>query len=329
MKKAFVTGGAGHVGGNLVRQLLSDGWDVRCLIHKDTRALDGLSVVRVQGSITNADILSDQMSGCDVVFHAAAHIALESVDIPIMEKINIGGTESMCRAALKAEVPRFIHFSSIHAFQQQPTSDPLDENRPLVVDQKAAPYDRSKAAAQKKVLKACERGLNASILHPTGVIGPNDFKPSRMGQVVSNIVQRKMLFTINSGFNWVDVRDVCQTAINCVHSGMKGQHYIVPGEWASFRDISDIITDMVGYRTAFYAFPFWTAYSALPFDFMKSKLTGKRPSFSRGSLRALAVQCKDIPGTLARQALGHTSRPLTDTIKDTVRWVMDKGICKR
>jgi len=50
MKKAFVTGGAGHVGGNLVRQLLSDGWDVRCLIHKDTRALDGLSVVRVQGS---------------------------------------------------------------------------------------------------------------------------------------------------------------------------------------------------------------------------------------------------------------------------------------
>ena len=57
MKKAFVTGGAGHIGGNLVRQLLSDGWDVRCLIHKDTRALDGLSVVRVQGSITNADIL--------------------------------------------------------------------------------------------------------------------------------------------------------------------------------------------------------------------------------------------------------------------------------
>jgi hypothetical protein len=110
---------------------------------------------------------------------------------------------------------------------------------------------------------------------------------------------------------------------------MKGQHYIVPGEWASFRDISDIITDMVGYRTAFYAFPFWTAYSALPFDFMKSKLTGKRPSFSRGSLHALAVQCKDIPGTLAQQALGHTSRPLTDTIKDTVRWMMDKGICKR
>ena len=67
MKKAFVTGGAGHVGGNLVRQLLSDGWDVRCLIHKDTRALDGLSVVRVQGSITSADILSDQMSGCVVV----------------------------------------------------------------------------------------------------------------------------------------------------------------------------------------------------------------------------------------------------------------------
>ena len=67
MKKAFVTGGAGHVGGNLVRQLLSDGWDVRCLIHKDARSLDGLDVVRAEGSITNTDILSDQTCSADAM----------------------------------------------------------------------------------------------------------------------------------------------------------------------------------------------------------------------------------------------------------------------
>ncbi|MBT6636630.1 MAG: NAD-dependent epimerase/dehydratase family protein [Candidatus Marinimicrobia bacterium] len=322
MKKAFVTGGAGHVGGNLVRQLLNNGWQVRCLIHKDTRALNGLNIERVHGSLTDSKSLANHMAGCNVVFHSAAYVAVENVDIPVMEKINVGGTEAMCQAALEAQVKRFIHFSSVHAFQQRPTSEPLNEDRPLVHDLKAAPYDRTKAAAQRKVLDACRRGLNASILHPTGIIGPNDFKPSRMGKVISDIVNRKMPVSINNGFNWVDVRDVCQTAINCVDSGKQGQHYIVPGEWATFRNIADIISDFLEFRTTFLTIPFWTAYTALPFAFLKSKLSGERPSFSLGSLHALAVQCKDIPGTLARKKLAHLSRPLEDTIKDTVNEIM-------
>ncbi|MBT3478758.1 MAG: hypothetical protein HN915_01240, partial [Candidatus Marinimicrobia bacterium] len=100
------------------------------------------------------------------------------------------------------------------------------------------------------------------------------------------------------------------------------QHYIVPGEWATFRNIADIISDFLEFRTTFLTIPFWTAYTALPFAFLKSKLSGERPSFSLGSLHALAVQCKDIPGTLARKKLAHLSRPLEDTIKDTVNEIM-------
>ena len=110
MKKAFVTGGAGHVGGNLVRQLLNNGWQVRCLIHKDTRALNGLNIERVHGSLTDSKSLANHMAGCNVVFHSAAYVAVENVDIPVMEKINVGGTEAMCQAALEAQVKRFIHF---------------------------------------------------------------------------------------------------------------------------------------------------------------------------------------------------------------------------
>ncbi len=325
MKKAFITGGAGHVGGNLVRQLLEYGWQVRCLIHQDTRALDGLDIERVRCDITDSTGLAGKMAGCDVVFHSAAYVAVENVDIPRMEKINVGGTEAMCRAALEVQVSRFIHFSSIHAFQQRPTKEPLTEDRPLVINPSAAPYDRTKAAAQRIVLDACERGLNASMLHPTGIIGPHDFKPSRMGQVICDISQQNMLLTINAGFNWVDVRDVCDTAINCVDRGVMGKHYIVPGEWASFQHISNIISDYSGIKTSIMTLPFWAAYAALPFAFIKAKFTNQRPSFSRGSLHALAVQCKDIPGTLARKELGHSSRPLEATVIDTVRWMMENG----
>ena len=325
MKKAFVTGGAGHVGGNLVRQLLYNGWQVRCLIHQDTRALEGLDVENGKGDLTDTAVLAKQMSGCDVVFHTAAYVAVENIDIPLMEKINVGGTKAMCKAALETRVKRFIHFSSIHAFQQQPTSDTLTEDRPLVQDSKASPYDRTKAAAQRHILDACNQGLNASILHPTGVIGPYDFKPSRMGQVISDIAKQKMPITINSGFNWVDVRDVCNTAINCIEKGKSGQHYIVPGEWASFEQIAKIIAGLIGKRTLYMTLPFWTAYTAIPFAYLRAKLMGQRPSFSRGSLHALSVQCKDIPGALAHQEIGHQSRPLESTLKDTIDWLMKNG----
>ena len=321
MKIAFVTGGSGHVGGNLIRQLLAQGWAVRCLIHHDVRALEGLSVERVEGNLSDKNKLVKQMAGCDAVFHTAAYVAVENVNFAKMKAINIDGTGTICQAALDAHIPKFIHFSSIHAFQQRPTNQPLLEERPLVSEGQSAPYDQTKAAAQRVVYDACDRGLNASILHPTGIIGPYDFKPSRMGQVLKDIMNKKMPLTINAGFNWVDVRDICESAIKCVDQGRSGQHYILPGEWATFRQISDIISEHIDSRTALGTLPFWVAYTALPFAYAFSKLTGKRPSFSRGSFHALAVQCKDIPGTLAKNQLGHSPRSLQNTIQDTIDWI--------
>ena len=227
MKRAFITGGSGHVGANLTRRLINQGWRVRCLVHNDTRALEGLDVDCVHGDLLDEDFLSQQMQDCYAVFHAAANVAIENIDIPLMEKINIDGTRSMCNAALRSDIGRFVHFSSIHAFEQKPLQATLDENRPLVDQTGSAPYDSTKASAELVVKKAHERGLKTIIINPTGIIGPYDFKPSRMGQVISDIMNRKMLFTINNGFNWVDVRDVCDIAIESVDRGKPGSNYIL------------------------------------------------------------------------------------------------------
>ena len=69
MRKAFVTGGSGHLGANLVRLLLESGWKVNCLIHKDSKALDGLEIEKTNGDLTSVSFLSNQMNGCDAVFH--------------------------------------------------------------------------------------------------------------------------------------------------------------------------------------------------------------------------------------------------------------------
>ena len=321
MRKAFVTGGSGHIGANLVRQLLESGWGVRCLIHKDSRALEGLAIEKVSGDLSSKSLLSNQMEGCNAVFHLAAYVAVEDVDLVRMKKINVEGTKNMCEAALNSNIPRFIHFSSIHAFEQRPVELSLNEERPLAYGSNAAPYDQSKALAQKTVYEACKRGLNASILHPTGVLGPYDYKPSRMGQILMDIMNRKMLLTIKAGYNWVDARDVAKSAIKCINLGEAGQNYILSGKWASFPHIAEIISSKLKIRTTYATFPLWAAYAGIPFSWIKSKITGKRSSLSRGGLHALAVQSKIVSNKLAQKTLGHEPRSLEKTINDTIDWM--------
>ncbi len=319
--KAFVTGGSGHVGGNLVRELLSRGYEVDCLVRSDTRALDNLDVNLVKGDMLNPKDITPLMTDSDVVFHSAAFVAVEKIQEDLMHKINVEGSRSIATAAVESGVKKMVHFSSVHAFEQQPTSEPLVEARPLVTDLKALPYDRTKAEAQKVVLGYRDQGLEVNVIHPTGIIGPYDFKPSRMGKVLRDITNRNMPFAINNGFNWVDVRDVAKSAVNCIDKGVDGQNYILPGHWASIPHLSTLIKQITGNRTHLVSVPFWMAYLALPFASISSRISGKRPSFSRGSLQALAIQCRTIPGTLANEHLDHQPRPLEETIDDTVSWL--------
>ena len=93
--RAFVTGASGHVGGNLVRQLLDEGYELKCLVRNDVRALDGLDVEQVSGNLCDPSTLIPHMQDVDVVFHAAAFVAVEKSDFKLMEKINVGGTKAM------------------------------------------------------------------------------------------------------------------------------------------------------------------------------------------------------------------------------------------
>ena len=112
--------------------------------------------------------------------------------------------------------------------------------------------------------------------------------------------------------------------MNCVNNGIDGQNYILPGHWTSMPHLSSLVKRITGRRTHLLTVPFWMGYLALPFASISSKITGKRPSFSKGSLQALAIQCRDIPGTLARDHLGHNPRLIENTISDTVSWLNDK-----
>ena len=324
-KQAFVTGGSGHVGANLIRLLIDNGWKVRCMVHKDERAFKGLNVELVKGSIVNSSFLEQKMQGCYAVFHAAAIVGVENIDEDEMKKVNIEGTRAMCSAALSSKIKRFIYFSSIHAFQQEPLDRKLTEERLLVTDSKSSQYDLTKAGAEVEVKKAHKAGLYTIVLNPTGILGPYDFKPSRMGQLLNNIMNQKMPLTINAGFNWVDVRDVCSAAIESLEKATPGENYILSGRWASFQELAGMVSKKINKTTRWATLPFWSAYLFLPFAYLFSKIFLKRPLFSKGSLRALAIQAAPS-NKKAKECFAFEPRPLNETIDDTIDWMTNNNV---
>ena len=329
MKNALITGGSGHVGANLVRELTKQDFKVRCIdFDGDHRAFEGHAVELIRGNITDIESMDVAFKNVDVVFHTAALISLVRKDRDIIRSVNVLGTKNVCELSLRHGVKKLIHFSSVDAFIREPLDEALLEDRPLVTNPNSVPYDLSKADAQRIVYDYCEKGLDASIIHPSGIFGPNDFKPSLFGQEIINIANGKRPFTVNVGYDYVDVRDLCLTAINCVEKGESKQNYIVGGNYIDFVGIGEIMSKKLNKQLIRGALPFFFAYLSIPSSYLKALFFNKPRSATVDSIHTVKVQNKIIPSTLAKEILDHKPRPVDETINDIVDFFQKRGLIK-
>jgi dihydroflavonol-4-reductase len=322
--RSVVTGAAGHVGANLVRLLLERGHRVRATIYEDTRGLDGLEEVeQVRVDVLDPESLAEAFRATDVVFHLAAVISIAG-DEDRMQQVNVEGTRNVAEACLACGVKRMVHFSSIHAFSHLPEGQPITETRGQA-EPGAMFYDLSKAAGERQVLKAAERGLEAVILNPTAILGPFDYKPSHMGQVLLDLGGRKFPALVDGGFDWVDVRDVVQAAVRAAKVGRSGERYLLSGRWAPFQELAAHVEEVTGVRAPRWVSPMWLARVGAPFASTFNRLRGKRPLYTSSSLRALRCH-KWVVSDKAREGLGYRPRPLRETIRDTFAWFEEAGM---
>lgn len=324
---ALITGGSGHVGANLVRELSSRGYEVRCIdFDNDHRAFEGFNVELVKGNIIDISTLDNAFKDVEVVFHTAAVISLDRKDKDLIRSVNVGGTENVCEMSLRHGVKKLIHFSSVDAFVREPLEDPLYENRSLVTDPNAVPYDLSKADAQRIVLEYCDKGLNASIIHPSGIFGPNDFKPSLFGQEFINIANGKRPYSINVGYDYVDVRDLCKTSVDCIDKGEIKQNYIVGGNYMDFVYMSEVMSEILNKKLIRSTLPFGFIYMSLPGSYISSLIKKTPRAITMDSIHTIKVQNKNIPSSLSREKLNHNPRPVEETIQDTIEFFQKRGL---
>jgi dihydroflavonol-4-reductase len=324
----IVTGASGHIGANLVRALLREGRRVRVLMRQHERSLEGLPCERVIGDITDRNAVDKLVEGADVVYHLAAKISLADQDDDVF-RVNVGGVRNITDACLRSGTRRFIHFGSIHAFSPDPVDAVVDEQRALNADDARVPcYDRSKAAGQRVVLAAVERGLDAVLLQPAGVIGPQDYQPSRMGWVLLALAKGWLPGVVEGGFSWIDVRDVVSAALTAEKKGRRGENYLLSGHWCSIREIATLAEEVTGRRAPLLTTPMWLARPFAPAASLAAQLLRAEPLFTSATLHAVRNH-RQTSNEKARRELDLNPRPTRETIADTYAWFRESGMLPR
>lgn len=319
-----VTGANGHVGVNLCKALIDLGHDVRALVHKNSNGLEKLDVTIFKGDLLNKESLIPLIDGAEVVFHLAARISITGDSYELLRVINTEGTRLLIQLSQEFGIRRFIYFSSIHAFRQEPHDQLLDESRPLVEDD-AFSYDRSKADAERIVMSAAENGLDAFVLSPTAIVGPMDYEPSLMGKAFLQLYHHQIPALVPGGYNWVDVRDIVYAAVQSIEKGKRGQKYLLSGYWHSLPEVARLIEKHTGKRIVRIVMPFWLAWIGLPFITLYSRLSGRVPLYTRESLKIIINGSKQISREKAERELDFHPRSMDETVKETMNWFAMNG----
>jgi dihydroflavonol-4-reductase len=319
-----VTGANGHVGVNLCSTLKEKGHFVRALSHDNDFGLKHIEVESFKGDLLNRDSLQHFLDGIDVVIHLAARISIKGDPDGSVRRVNVEGTRNILHVARENKIKKFVHFSSIHAFRQEPLDQVLNELRPIV-DSDGFAYDRSKAEGERMVMAAAKDGFDAVVVCPTAIIGPHDYEPSLIGKAMLQLYRHQIPALVPGGYNWVDVRDVVNGCISAISNGRKGEKYLLSGKWRSLKEISAIITKCTGVKITQSEMPFAVAKIGLPFITAYSKLTRSEPLYTKESLVIIKHGNRNISNDKARKELGFNPRPIEETISDLFAWFRQNG----
>ncbi len=328
-KKVAVTGASGHIGNVVCRQLIDLGYQVRAFYHTDFASLTGLTLESVKGSILNLNDIKTLVEGCEYVIHCAAIISIDGDENGMVFKTNTEGVKNVLHGSLQEGVKKIIHVSSVHAVYDLPHKDIYDESRPYKQNQDFA-YDYSKAVGEQMMLQAAkENDIEVVVVRPSCVVGPFDFKPSKMGTALWSFYKAKLPVIPQGGYDIVDVRDVAASIITAMTMGENGHVYLLSGKYCSFKEIIQIINEVGNKRKRSIFVPLWVLRISVPVVGLFSKILKTNPSITYESLAAIEEGHPNMNYSKAHKILNHNPRPLHETLKDFFNWMCTNSRNKR
>ena len=332
----FVTGASGFIGANLVHELNARGHRVKALLrpNADLRGLQGADFERVDGDVSDRAALEQALRGCDWCFHVAASYHLWLRDYAPMYAANVEGTRNVIEAATRAGCSRIVYTSTVGCIGLPKDANgvvtPTDESTPVSEAQMSNHYKLSKWKAEVVARELAAQGAPVIIVNPSAPVGPRDVKPTPTGQVIVDFLNRAMPAYLDTGLNWVHVRDVATGHILAAEKGRAGERYILgheQGNW-TMKETLDLLAEITGVPAPGFRVPYWVALSAARVNEVFANLTGKPPKAPVAGVRMAKYKMFFNPAKAVRE-LGLPQTPPREALSDAVEWFRKNGFVKK
>lgn len=323
--KYLITGAAGFLGRAILEELAHYPAEVTALVLPDDPQRHTLPdyVHVVTGDIADAASLKDFFRGAGpdtCVLHCAGLISIASRPGKRIYRVNVGGTRNILEQCRQHHVGKLVYVSSVHAITEAPKGAVIQETTAFSPHTVDGAYAKSKAMATSLVLDAARQGLNASVVQPSGIIGPGDSGQSNISGMLLSYLHGKLPFAVRGGYDFVDVRDVASGILACADKGRSGSCYILSGHYTTIRSLLCTVRQLTNGKPILAYLPLGLARAAAPL-FEKISLRRREPLYFTPYSVAVLGSNGHFSHHRASEELAYQPRSLADTLRDTLAWL--------
>jgi dihydroflavonol-4-reductase len=329
MKKVFITGATGFIGASLARELIIQGCEVRALVRpgSDRRNLSGLDIEFWEGDLQDEPSLEKGLAGCDTLFHAAADYRLWTRDPASMYAVNVEGTRSILRSALKRNLSRVVYTSSVGTLGNPGDGTPGNEETPVSFDDMVGHYKKSKFLAERVAESFIGQGLPLIIVNPSTPVGRLDIKPTPTGKIIVDFLNRKMPAYLDTGLNLIDVEDCAKGHVLAAAHGRIGEKYILGNENLTLKTIFTLLEEISGLPAPRVKLPYAPILIAAYINEGISKLTRREPLIPLAGVQ-MAGKLMFFDSSKSIRELGLPQHPVKKALEKAVEWFRVEGYAR-
>lgn len=319
----LVTGGAGLLGKELIRQLLAQGMRVRAIYNKT--ALPDLhddNLEKMQCNILDVVALEEAMKGVEKIYHCAAIVTFNPKRKKELFKINIEGTANVVNAALDAGVKKMVHVSSVAALGRIRENEPVNETMNWSEETSNSRYGQSKYLAELEVWRGIGEGLNAVMVNPVLILGAGDWNDGS-SRIFKSVYEEFPWYTDGiTGF--VDVRDVAEAMMQLMESDINAERFIISAEDRSFADVFNLIAKAFGKKPPHKKVTPSMAKIVRRLEAIKSRFTGKEPLVTKETAATAMAKVHFDNSKLKKYLPAFSYRTIEESITDTCSLIQQK-----
>ena len=320
----LVTGAAGHLGSTVVDRLLKLGKRVRILVLPGERNLPEGEMEVCYGDVCKQESLIDFFSNPQqeqlIVIHCAGIVSIASKYQQIVYDVNVTGTKNITNLCLEYQVKKLIYVSSVHAIPEKAKGEVISEVDHFDPQAVVGLYARTKSEASAYVLQAAEKGLNLSIVHPSGICGPFDHGKGHLTTLVIDYFSGHLPVGVIGGYDFVDVRDVANGIVACCEKGKPGECYILSNRYYSVREILGMLYQLTGIKEIKVYLPIRLILPIASLTEAYAKMRQHTPLFTAYSLYTLNSNAI-FSHAKATAELSYTAREMRESLNDTIDWL--------